>query len=99
VAAEIHLPGHLEKIQKMVHVYGKSDVVEAIRHASKFNAFGAAYIQNIILQQRAARNLCVPQPITLTKKPQWTKVAVEETDLSLYDELFEDSPGNSDEKA
>jgi len=99
VAAEIHLPGHLEKIQKMVHVYGKSDVVEAIRHASKFNAFGAAYIQNIILQQRAARNLRVPQPITLSKKPQWTKVAVEETDLSLYDELFEDSPGNSDEKA
>jgi hypothetical protein len=26
----------------------------------------------------------------LTKKPDWSNVAVEETDLGLYDELFSD---------
>jgi hypothetical protein len=30
-----------------------------------------------------------PQEISLTKKPDWAKITVEQTDLSLYDELFE----------
>jgi hypothetical protein len=28
----------------------------------------------------------------LTKKPEWSRLAVEQTDLSLYDELFEGDP-------
>lgn len=90
VQSELHLPSHLEKIQGMAHLYGKTEVIQAIIHALKFKAFGSSYIQNIILQQRAARNLPQPQPIMLTKKPQWTSLAVEETDLSVYDELFDD---------
>jgi transposase len=97
MASELHLPSHLEKILDMVRLYGRSDVVSAILRALSFSAFNASYIQNIILQERAARNLSEPQPITLTKKPQWTKVTVEQPDLSLYDELFqtEDSEDNN----
>ncbi len=88
VAGELHVTSHLEKIQDMIHRYGKAEVMTALLHALKFNAFGADYIQRIVYQQRAARNLEEPQPIELHKKPQWSKVTVEETDLSLYDELF-----------
>jgi len=66
-------------------------VTLAIVRALKHHAYGAHFIQNIILQQRAARNMPAPQPVVLTKKPQWTKVAVEETDMALYDQLFEDN--------
>jgi hypothetical protein len=89
VASELHVTTHLEKIHDMIGDYGKAEVMTALLHALKFNAFGADYIQRIVHQQRAARNLAEPQPIELTKKPQWSKVTVEETDLSLYDELFE----------
>lgn len=95
-ASELHVPSHLEKIQDLVHLYGKGEVVSAIQQAFKFNAFSASYIQNIILQNRAARNLPEPEPIILTKKPHWAKVEVEQADLSLYDELFEESQGGQD---
>jgi hypothetical protein len=89
VAAELHLPSHLEKLLDLVRLYGKEEVLSSLRHASAYNAFGAAYIQNILLQRRAARNMRRPQPVILTKKPEWMDVSVEETDLGLYDRLFE----------
>lgn len=91
VAAELHLSGQLDKIQKMAGVYGKSDVVGAIGHALGYNAFGAHYIQNIISQRRAARNMPEPRRIVLTKKPQWSEASVEESDLGQYDELFKEN--------
>lgn len=93
-AAELSLQGQLGKIMSMAGQYGKDEVNLAIARALKHHAYGAHFIQNIILQQRAARNMPVPQPVVLTKKPQWTKVAVEETDMALYDQLFE---GDTDE--
>lgn len=88
--AELHLQSQLEKIHALVVRYGKSDVVYAISHALRYKAFGAHYIQNIVLQQRAARNLPEPRPVILSKKPEWTNLAVEETDMALYDELFKE---------
>jgi hypothetical protein len=89
VSSELHVSSHLEKIQDMIHRYGKAEVMSALLHALKFNAFGADYIQRIVHQQRSARNLQEPQPLLLNKKPQWSNITVEQTDLSLYDELFE----------
>ena len=87
-AAEFHLPAQLQKIQNLVRLYGPEEIVSAVRHALKFHAFGDHYLQNIILQRRAAKNLPPPQNVQLLKKPQWNQVTVEPTDLSLYDELF-----------
>jgi len=92
VSAELNLQSQLEKIQDMLNKYGKADVKIAISRALKYQAFGAHYIQNIIVQQRAARNIAEPQSITLAKKPQWNDLAVEESDLALYDNLFEEEP-------
>lgn len=88
VAAELHLASHLDKILELARDHGKAEVLEALRHALKYNAFGAAYLQNIVLQRQAARNRPRPQPILLSKKPDWAEVVVEETDLALYDDLF-----------
>ncbi len=98
VTAELNLQSQLEKIQNMANLYGKSDVTNAINHALRYKAFGAHYIQNIILQQRAARNMAKPQQMILSKKPQWINIAVEETDMELYDELFEEAEENEGNK-
>ena len=42
------------------------------------------------MQRRAALKMRRPQPLVLTKKPEWMDVAVEETDLGLYDRLFDE---------
>ena len=72
----------------MVARYGKTEVLLALSHALKFRAFGAPYIQNIITQQRARRGLQETPPIQITKKPQWTNLAVEDQNLELYDDIF-----------
>lgn len=91
VAAELNLPAHLEKIMDLVHRYGKTEVAGAIGHALQFKAFGADYIHRVVLQRRAARDMPEPRPVLLSKKPDWNQLAVEQTDLAVYDELFEES--------
>ncbi len=90
IKAELNLPHHLSQIMDWVRLYGKTEVLQAIDHALRFNAFGAAYLKNIILQQRAARGLKEMPPIVIPAKPAWTQISVEEQDLSLYDEMFEE---------
>jgi hypothetical protein len=84
------LAAHLDKILECARDFGKSEALAAIARALEFGAFGAAYVRNIILQRRAALGQSAPQPVILTKKPDWANASVEETDLGLYDELFGD---------
>lgn len=92
VHAELHVPAHLDKIAELQHRYGKAEVMSAVLRALSFKAFGAHYIERIVHQTRAARDMKEPAPIVLTKKPEWSRLAVEQSDLSLYDELFEGGP-------
>jgi len=94
IKAELNLPHHLSQIMDWVKLYGKTEVLQAIDHALRFNAFGAPYLKNIILQQRAARGLKETPPIIIPSKPAWTQLSVEEQDLSLYDDLFEEKEKN-----
>lgn len=87
--AELQVAAHLDKIQDLILRYGKAEVMSAVLHALSHKAFGADYIERIVHQQRAARHEVEPQEISLLKKPDWAKITVEETNLSLYDELFE----------
>lgn len=89
-ASELNLRGQLDKIMAMAGQYGRAEVIPAISRALAHNAYGAHFIENIVLQQRAARNMPAPQQVVLAKKPHWTRLAVEETDMGLYDQLFED---------
>lgn len=90
VATELVVPAHLEKIHDLALRYGKTEVAGAVVHALSYKAFGADYLQRIIHQRRAARNMPEPQQISLVKKPEWTKITVEQTDMAVYDEIFEE---------
>lgn len=87
-AAELNLAAHLDKILECARDFGREETLAAIARAQQFGAFGSAYIHNILLQRCAARGQSAPRPVVLSKKPSWSEIAVEETDLSLYDELF-----------
>ena len=97
IVSELHLHHHIAQIMECVRLYGKTEVLQALDHALRHKAYGAPYLKNIILQQRAARGVKEQVPITIPAKPAWTQLAVEEQDLSLYDDLFakeSDEPAN-----
>ncbi len=89
LAADLHAQAHVAKIMGFAVLYGKTEVLQALTHALAHTAFGAPYIQNIVLQQRARRGLADTPPIHVPAKPQWTQLTVEEQDLALYDDLFQ----------
>jgi transposase len=93
--AELHLPHHIAGIMECVRLYGKTEVLQAIEHALHYKAYGAPYLKNIILQQRAARGMKQPLPIIVPAKPDWTELCIEQQDLSLYDELYAAEPAES----
>jgi len=94
IASELHVFHHLQKILEMAALYGRTEILQAITQALQFKAFGSAYLQNIVTQQRAIRGLKELTPIIIPAKPDWTRETVEEQDLGLYDDLFKD-PDNA----
>jgi len=90
-----HIGRHIAQIMELVATYGKQEVLDAMVYAYKFKAFGAAYIQNILLQQRESKGLQEFLPIVIPQKPSWNEIVTEEPDLSIYDKLID--PSKDDE--
>lgn len=88
VHADLNLHHHLSQIHDMANLYGRTEVLQAIHQSLLHAAFGAPYLRNIIFQQRLARGLQEPAPLSLASKPHLAEVSVEEQDLALYDDLF-----------
>jgi transposase len=97
IHADLHIFHHLQKILEMTALYGRTEILQAITQALQFKAFGSAYLENIVTQQRALRGLKESTPIIIPTKPDWTRETVEEQDLGLYDDLFKDSDNASKE--
>ena len=99
ITSDLHLPHHIRTIMEYVQVYGKTEVLQAMDHALKHLAYGAPYLKNIIFQQRSARGIPESVPIIIPANPSWTRICVEEQDLSLYDDLCAEKSSVSDEYA
>lgn len=80
---------HIRRILALSHVYGKTEVLQAISRALEFSAIDAAYVENILHQQRRKRNLPSPIPLSIARKELLEEVTVETPDPSEYDRLFD----------
>lgn len=90
IQADINLTRHLDRILKLRHKYGKTEIMGAIHHALKYGAYGAQYIENIIIQRRTKAGEPVNKiPISISN-PELANTNVEERDLANYDELLEE---------
>ena len=89
IAAEVHPARHLQQILNLVSVYGKDEVLAAMAHATTCNAFGGIYVQNILLQRRAAQGLPEVAPLEIPQRPDWNNLTTEDPDLSIYDQALE----------
>ena len=80
---------HLAKVLELAELYGRTEVLGAVHRALEQGLFGAAYLQNIILQSRAKRGEPDPAQLAIPARPDWENLSVPERDLAGYDELFD----------
>jgi transposase len=87
--ADIDIHAHLKKILVLAATYGRIEVLQAVEQALKYSAFGAAYLENIIHQNRAARGESQVEPLRIPGRPDWEQATTTGRDLASYDRIFE----------
>jgi len=87
VHAQVNLYTHLARLLRLADTYGPQEVLQAIRAALSYEAFGAHYVENILYQDRLRRALPPQRPLHLANDPEIRQAHVPERDLNLYDKL------------
>jgi hypothetical protein len=87
---------HLRRLLALVRLYGRSDVLAAIRQALAYQTCDAAYVETLIHQERRRRKLPSPTPLSPKRQELIEDIRLEEPDPGHYDRLFttpdEDQP-------
>lgn len=79
---------HVKRILKLRHRYGKAEVLGAIEKAMKYSAYGADYIENIIITRRIENGEEIGgMRLVFPKKPELEEICIGEVDLSKYDDI------------
>jgi hypothetical protein len=88
---------HVERVLNLVQEYGRTPVLAALERAMAFGAFGADYVQHILIQRCGEDPFTKkPDPLSLSTRPDLAEHTVEVPDLSEYSDLtdMEDDDGN-----
>jgi transposase len=88
---KIRLDHEVDKLYRLIDLYGEADVLAAMAQALAKRTFGARYIRALCDQARFQRGQSEPLPIT-TGNPAADAVTVEPHDLETYDALFRKAP-------
>ena len=79
---------HLRKILKLVRLYGRRELLEAMGIALQAQAYDAASVENILMQHRRQRQLPSPLPIRPKRTELIENFHLPEPDLARYDQIF-----------
>ncbi len=87
---------HLRRLLALVRLYGRNDVLAAIRQALAYQTCDAAYVETLVHQERRRRELPSPTPLAPKRRELIEDLHLEEPDPGCYDRLFgtfnEDQP-------
>lgn len=83
---------HLRRLLGLVRLYGRKEVLAAIRQALQYQTYDAAYVETLLLQARRRRELPSPTPLQPKRRELIEEIHLEEPDPARYDRLC----GNSD---
>jgi transposase len=87
----LRLDCHISKILKMVRDYGRAEVLGAMDEALRYGAFGAQYIQNIILRKRSLRGERIyTGGVSIKSNPDLENIRLRERSLSSYEDIVSD---------
>lgn len=85
---------HLRRLLGLVRLYGRKEVLAAIRQALGYQTYDAAYVEAILVQDRRRRELPSPVPLQPKRRELIEDIHLEEPDPAQYDRLC----GDSDDK-
>ena len=78
----------MRKLLNLVRLYGRRDLLKALEAATTYQTFEAAYVENLIQQNRRRLRLSSPLPLSPVRK-ELLEDDLEEPDLDYYDQLIE----------
>lgn len=81
---------HLRKILQFVALYGRTEVLTALDTAVAQQTFDAAYVENLIHQQRRRRHLPSPLPLNPARKDLLEAFEEQPYDLAVYDRFLDE---------
>lgn len=85
---KVNAQTHVGKILKLADLYGTTAVCDALAKALRHEAFGAEYIENIILQRRAAEDCREPaNTLLMDDASGFGDIVIPVPDLARYDAL------------
>ena len=79
---------------KLAKLYGRSEVLAAIRQALDLATCDAAYVENLLLAQRRRRQLPTPTLPTPQRRELIDDIELDHADPALYDRLCSDTEEN-----
>ena len=85
---------HLRRLLGLVRLYGRKEVLAAIRQALQYQTYDAAYVEALLLQERRRRELPSPTPLQPKRRELIEDIHLEEPDPAHYDRFC----GNSDDE-
>jgi transposase len=78
---------HLRRLLALVRLYGREDVLAAVRLALDYQTCDAAYVETLVHQERRRRELPSPTPLLPKRRELIEDIRLEEPDLGHYDRL------------
>jgi len=79
---------HLRRLLELVRLYGKAEVLGAISKALHFQTCDAAYVENLIEQERRRRGIPSPIPLSPKRKELIEEIQLEEPCPADYDQFI-----------
>lgn len=95
--AELAVDRHLRRILDLVATYGKTEVMGAVVRCLEYGAFGADYVENVVLAERRRRREGQKTPLQIPEK-RLADVDLPEQSLDHYDSLLKPEPDTKEEK-
>jgi transposase len=86
---KVDLRTEVRRLQRLVDIYGETEVASGMARALAQRTFGARYVRVLIDQSRFARGLGEPPEPIITGNPTADDIVVEPHDLETYDALFQ----------
>jgi transposase len=76
---------HLRRLLNLVRIYGRQEVIAAVRRANEYQTYDAAYVESIVLQERRRRELPSPTSLRPQREELIEDIFLDEPDPGVYD--------------
>ena len=85
---------HVRRLLSLAKLYGRGEVLAAIRRALELATYDAAYVENLLLAQRRRRQLPTPTLPTPKRRELIDDIEPDHADPALYERFCHDAEEN-----